>query len=84
MYKFFQSQYYDKSYAEKKKMVSPPSGRLKVIKFKSKVEQDTNAIVDVKSEFWQKQCIQLLDGQHYGYNIIKVEKSKPRNKMPKY
>lgn len=78
-----------KSSSEKERMrdesgypVRPPPKRLKVFCFITgrRGERDLNAIVDVKSKYWQMKAIELLDEQAYDHNIIKVEKAKPTKK----
>ena len=86
---FFENEYHSKSYAEKQRMrdeseylIESPPNRLRVFCFTTRRgdEPDLNAVVDVKSKYWQIKAIELLDGQAYGYNIMKVEKSKPRKR----
>ena len=87
---FFHNEYHSKSYKEKEELrkeagvfdISPPRGRYRVSLFSTGrgEERVFNAAVDVKSKYWQTKAIEMLDGQAYGYSILKVEKSKPRRR----
>ena len=81
MHHFFHNEFYSKSYQERQNGGIPaPPHRTKVYCFETRVEKEMNAIVDVKSKYWQTKAIELLDGQAYGYCIMKVEKSKPKKR----
>ena len=86
---FYHNEYHSKSYAEKQALrsetnylVSSPPNRYRVSLFQTGRgdERQLNAAVEVKYKYWQIKAIELLDGQPYGYCIMKVEKSIPRKK----
>ena len=86
---FYHNEYHSKSYSEKQALrweteylLSSPPNRYRVSLFQTGRGEDRqlNAAVEVKYKYWQMKAIQLLDGQAYGYCIMKVEKSIPRKK----